>query len=94
MNPFEALVPHYGDDTFTYLLWAIVTTIFALMAVAQIALGCRLGAYFNEAMKGQNRAGQILVERQSNAKWNDDVRAFCRTNGLRIVRRGVESDSV
>ena len=84
---FRGVLPLVNESAYGYLPWAMLSVGLAVLIVIQGLVTRKINHYYGKAMSGQNQAGRILVQRRSNAKWNDQIRAFCKAQGLVIARR-------
>ena len=84
---FRGVLPLVNESPYGYLPWAMLSVGLASLIAIQGVVTRKINNYYKKAMSGQNQAGRILAHRRSNAKWNDQVRAYCKTQGLVIVRQ-------
>lgn len=88
MKIFAGFMPYVGESPYAYAPWGVLCGVLLGFAILQIVISRKMNTYFLRAMAGENKAGRTLFERLENAKWNDQIRSFCRSNGLLIIHRG------
>ena len=92
MQIFRGFLPLVGESGYRYLPWLTLTVILSLLIVVQLYGTSKINGYYHKTIRGQNQAGKRLLQRLKNAEWNDEVREFCKSNGLVIVKHG-QTDS-
>ena len=91
---FRGFMPLVGEAGYRYLPWLTLTTILALLVVLQLFGTSKINGYYRKTVRGETKTGQRILERIHNAEWNEQIRKYCKSNGLVIVKRGqTDSDS-
>ena len=90
---FRGFLPSVGETGTAYLPWAMLCAGLTSLAAVQVVVARKVNRYYKRAMKGEGRAGRVLVSRRNTAEWNNKVRSFCKSRGLLIVRRNDNSAS-
>ena len=84
---FKGFLPSIGETGSAYMPWAMLCAGLTSLAAVQVVVARKVNRYYKRAMRGEGRAGRVLVTRRNTAEWNDKVRSFCKSRGLVIVRR-------
>ena len=81
-----AIIPEFGDDFVEYIPWLGICIGLVLFAGFQVYAMVQIEKQHRGTILGLNRDGVWLHKRVEVAKWNQQVRDYCRRHQLRMVR--------